>query len=122
MCVHRLYALLPPVFMTTKLCVRNSRGDAVLVSTARVIITGVQLPPRTRSARVWRILVEWLVEHRVLWFNQLRRLGDLCRAAYHAHVASWQPRVISYATWLRLGGGILLGLERRNTEQQEEDP
>ena len=106
--------------MTTNVVVRSARGDAVLVSTARVMITGVQLPPRTRSAGFWRTVIEWILGHGALCFNQLRRLENLCRAAYHAHVARWQPRVISYVTWLGLGGGILLGLERRNAEQQEE--
>ena len=49
----------PWIGTSTNLCVRNSRGVAVLLSTARIILTGVHLPPHTVAARVWQIPVAW---------------------------------------------------------------
>ena len=83
----------------------------MLLSTARIILTGVHLPPHTVAARVWQILVAWILDTRALWFHERRRLGDLCRVAYHAHVVHWQPRVMSYESWLRMGGAPLPALE-----------
>ena len=37
----------------------NSCGVAALLSTARIMLTGVHLPPHTVAARVWQIPVAW---------------------------------------------------------------
>ena len=100
------------------LVVRNWRGDAVFAPAHRV--PGVLPARRSLTAAVWKIIVAFIVEHRVLQLPQRRRLGDLCRAAHRAHVSRWSPRVISYPTWLRLGGGILPALERRAGEHDKQ--
>ena len=50
------------------------------------------------------LLIFAIVEQRLLRMTQLRRLGDIGRAAYAGHIASCGARVISYTAWLRFGG------------------
>ena len=98
------------------LCVRNWKGDAVLVSPRNTVIRGVGPVARTAATTLWETVIAFIVEHRILPRTQVRQLGDLCRAAYLGHVSRWEVRVIAYATWLRLGGGILPALERTRDE------